>query len=114
MYICNLITVVNRHKHKPTLNDFYVGRGSVLGNPFTSLKFVKTKAEFKSETRRDSIKSYVEYLNEKIEKKDKTICDELNRIWQHAKKGNDVNLSCFCVPRPCHATVIKKIIEARL
>lgn len=109
-----MITVVNKQNHIPTLYDFYVGRGSPLGNPFTSIDFMKTKSLVKVKTKRDSIKNYVEYLEEKIKTKDKLICDELNRIWIVAKSGKSVNLVCYCVPKPCHATVIKKILESKL
>jgi hypothetical protein len=38
-----MITVVNKYKHTPTENDVYIGRGSALGNPFTSIMFFYKK-----------------------------------------------------------------------
>ena len=32
----NNINIVNKKDHAPTDRDFYIGRGSVFGNPFTS------------------------------------------------------------------------------
>lgn len=32
-----MITVVNKHWHKPTENDVYCGRGSPVGNPYSHL-----------------------------------------------------------------------------
>lgn len=102
-----MITVVNKYKHKPTEKDVYIGRGSILGNPFTSIKDRKTKAEFICNSREDSIKMFKDYLLDKIKKKDKKICDELNRIYNL----KEVNLVCFCKPKSCHGDIIKEIIE---
>lgn len=109
-----MIQVVNKHTHQPTENDIYVGRGSILGNPYTSIHGQSTKAEFTCETREDSIKCFSSHLKEKIQKKDKAICDELNRIWKIAKSGKLVNLVCYCSPKACHATIIKRTLEQTL
>ena len=73
-----MITVVNKYKHTPTENDVYIGRGSVLGNPFTSIQDRQTKAEFICGSREESVDSFREYLLKKISEKDKRICDEFN------------------------------------
>ena len=109
-----MIRVVNKHTHQPSENDIYVGRGSILGNPFSSIQGRETKAEFICESREDAIRNFSFYLKQKISDKDKNICDELNRIWKIAKSGRDINLVCYCTPKSCHATVIKRIIESKL
>lgn len=109
-----MIKVVNKHTHKPTQNDIYVGRGSVLGNPYTSIQGYSTKAEFICDSREESIKNFSSYLEEKIKLKDKVICDELNRVWKIAKSGIDINLVCYCSPKACHAHMIKKTLENTL
>lgn len=111
-----MVTVVNKYKHTPSENDVYIGRGSVLGNPFTSIKSRKTKATFVCNSIEESITSFEKYIQNKISKdkdKDKVNCGELNRIWKLAKEG-DVNLVCFCKPKSCHGDVIKNIIEGKL
>lgn len=108
-----MITVVNKKKHVPTPDDVYIGRGSALGNPYTSLPADrKTKAEFRCSSREESLQKFTEYLNKKIEERDKIVCDELNRIWKLSNKGN-VNLVCYCVPSPCHGNIIKNIIDKK-
>lgn len=102
-----MITVVNKYKHTPTENDVYIGRGSVLGNPFTSIKDRQTKAEFICESREESVEKFKEYILNKIAIKDKAVCDELNRIY----KMETVNLVCFCKPKSCHGDLIKQIID---
>lgn len=107
------IEVVNKHKHKPTPNDFYIGRGSPLGNPFTHMDLDSTKAQYKCETRDEAISRHRDYLIEKLESKDKAICMEIDRIVEAAKNGN-VNLVCFCKPKSCHGDTIKEIIEHKI
>ena len=109
-----MITVVNKKTHTPGDNDIYVGRGSVLGNPFTHLTWIQTKADFLCTTRYEAIERYKEMINKKIKDKDKEFCSELNMIWALAKKGIDINLVCYCSPASCHADIIKNIIESKL
>ncbi len=104
-----MITVVNKYKHAPTENDIYIGRGSILGNPYTSIQDRKTKADFICENREESVSKFKDYLLDKIAKKDKGVCDELNRIYQMT----EVNLICFCKPESCHGDIIKEIIESK-
>lgn len=107
------ITVVNKHKHEPTPNDVYIGRGSVLGNPFTSIQDRETKAHVVCDSREESIERYRQHLNDAITNKLKPITNELNRIYKLAKAGN-VNLVCYCSPKECHGDVIKEIIYSKL
>jgi hypothetical protein len=109
----NNIWVVNKSIHAPTENDFYIGRGSVLGNPYTSKILHETKAQFKCSSKEESIKSYKNYLNKKIENKDKNICDELNKIYLKSLE-TDIYLVCYCKPKMCHGDIIKTIITAKL
>lgn len=107
-----MIHVVNKHFHQPTRIDVYIGRGSPLGNPYSSLSGA-TKAEFQSDTREESIESFEKYLLDGIARKDTAICAELNRIWRLAKLG-DINLVCYCKPKSCHGDIIKRLIESKL
>tara|TARA_R110000868_G_scaffold115997_6_gene309362 strand:+ start:8109 stop:8438 length:330 start_codon:yes stop_codon:yes gene_type:complete len=109
-----MISVVNKYKHTPTSTDVYIGRGSALGNPYTGSKSVEnTKAEYQCESREVAIAKYKEYLMLAISEKNRYICDELNKIWLMAK-SSDINLVCFCKPKPCHGDIIKKVIENTL
>ena len=110
-----MIKVVNTKTHVPNENsvDFYIGRGSVLGNPYTHIKTKNTQAAYIVETRYEAIEKYKEYIKERIEKKDQVVCDELNKLWKAAKNG-DINLVCYCSPKSCHGDTIKTIIEQKL
>lgn len=114
------IIVVNKYKHKPTINDVYIGRGSPLGNPFTgSKKLEDTKAEFQCESREEAVEKHREYLDRKISEKDEVICNELNRIWLMSKENEEpIYLVCFCKQEnkevSCHGDNIKNVIELKL
>ncbi|WP_077920449.1 DUF4326 domain-containing protein [Spirosoma sp. 209] len=99
-----MITVVNRHKHKPSADDVYIGRPSLLGNP----------AKMDGEADRERvIELYRLYINAAIARRDVNICAELNRLYAKAKQGN-LNLVCYCKPKACHGDVIKEILESKL
>jgi hypothetical protein len=99
-----LITVVNKHHlkdHGPA--DFYVGRGSPLGNPY---KITSPEPAHRTNV----INLYRERLRSLIQQNDGPIIDELNLIANKILAGIPVRLLCFCKPKPCHGDVIKRII----
>jgi len=108
-----VIYVVNKYKHTPTEFDVKISRPSPLGNPFTSKDVKSTRAKYQSSSREESIKNFESYIVAKIAQRDKAICDELNKIYLMAKRG-DVYLVCFCKPQDCHGDIIKKIVESKL
>lgn len=104
------ITVVNKRFHKPTKNDIYCGRGSVLGNPFT----INNKDSLSNVgSRTKAIEYFKFYLDNKLAAKNKNICDAMNKIYLRAKNG-DVNLVCYCAPKACHCDYIKSLVEEQL
>jgi hypothetical protein len=55
-----MINVVNKYKHQASENDIYIGRGSVLGNPFSHLK--SSKASVVVNSREEAIERYKSWL----------------------------------------------------
>lgn len=109
-----MIEVVNKHKHQPSSTDFYIGRGSVLGNPFTGSKELSnTKALFQADSREEAIALYRNWINQKIQQRDPTVVAALNLIYLMAKQDG-VKLICYCKPQACHGDVIKELVEAKL
>lgn len=108
-----MIKVIHKKDSDKYENVFYVGRGSALGNPYTSIQGRETKAEFVVDSRKESIECFREYLLKSIENKDKNICDMLNQIYKLALKS-DVYLSCYCKPKSCHADIIKEVLESKI
>jgi len=107
------ILVVNKNVHAPTSTDIYVGRGSVLGNPYTSKDLATSKAIYQVNSKEEAIRSYREYLSVNIATGNNAICDELNNIYTMALKG-EVHLVCYCKPKDCHGDIIKDIVTAKL
>lgn len=92
------MNIVNKHTHKSSISDYYIGRPSDLGNPFSVEEFGRDSA----------IEKYKDYLCEKINQKDDKILSVLNLIYRNRSK---INLVCFCSPMKCHGEFIKNLIE---
>jgi len=102
----NKIHVVNKKDHAPTDKDFYVGRGSVFGNPYTSKPLDKSKAIYQAANKEDAITKYAEMLEVKIASKDKVVVEGLNEMLETLKQS-DIYLVCYCAPKRCHGDIIK-------
>jgi hypothetical protein len=106
------INVVNKYRHVPTTNDFYIGRGSPVGNMYSHLD--NTKALFKVDTREQAVEKYESQLKSDIETKRPGVINFLNQIYLKVKAGEEVNLVCYCAPKMCHGEVIRKIILEKI
>ncbi|MGB3205202.1 MAG: DUF4326 domain-containing protein [Crinalium sp.] len=88
----------------------YIGRagkgrkGSALANPF---KLVNAED---SAQRAWVIQRYREWLWQQIQASNPVVINELLLLKKQAEEG-DLNLLCFCAPRPCHGNVIKSCVE---
>ena len=86
--------------------EVYVGRSrwvgaSPLGNPFPHAKH----------GRAECIALYRQWLAERLADPTSGQSAELERIRQIAR-NHPVALRCHCAPLPCHAAVIKELIES--
>lgn len=107
-----MIQVVNKHIHKPTRNDFYIGRGSVLGNPYSHLP--GTLATVVVESREEAIEKYEHWIDQQMSNKNKDVIGALNAIATIVMQTGHVNLVCYCAPKSCHGDVIKEIVMQKL
>jgi hypothetical protein len=81
--------------------DIYIGRPSILGNPFTTK--AKSIAKVKVDTKDESLASFEEYARDRITKDPafkKAILD-----------CKDKTLGCWCAPRACHGHIIARLVE---
>lgn len=113
------ITVANKHKLQEIPKScktllITVDRSTALGNPFTHMQYIPTKAQYICTDREQSINKYREWLLEKIKQKDKAVTGCLNVIYTMVKHGFDVYLLCSCKPKSCYADIIKEIIDQKL
>lgn len=107
-FIKTNINVVNMKTHTATEYDFYIGRPSILGNPYTHLKDSKS-SKYIVETRDEAISLYEPYFHEKLEEQEFRF--EIIKIIDLYKKHGKVNLCCWCKPKSCHGDYIKKYLE---
>lgn len=91
--------VVNRRDER---EDVYIGRGSPLGNPFTSMQGGASKAEFFVATRAEAVASYRVWLWNEI--KEGRITPEYLRSLDGKKLG------CYCYPKACHGDIIVRAV----
>jgi hypothetical protein len=107
-----MIYVVNKKTFKRKSKDcaFYVGRPSVLGNPFEIGK---------DGIRQAVIQKYKDYIDRHLHNLSdnnylsKQIKIEISNLVALAKIS-DLYLVCWCAPESCHADIIKEILEKRL
>ncbi|MDE1766583.1 MAG: DUF4326 domain-containing protein [Thaumarchaeota archaeon] len=75
----------------------YIGRPSLLGNPFTHVKY-SSIVEKNCETREESINKFEDYA-----KMNRRILDAIYKL------PEDAILGCWCKPLACHGDVIIKL-----
>jgi len=108
-----MINIVNKKNHIETPYDYYIGRPSPIGNPFTHKP--KTRyGEHIVESRDSAIDNYEDWLKYKLLEKDPIIIEELRKISYQYKKDEEINLVCWCYPKRCHGEIIKKWLEDKL
>lgn len=105
-----MIKVLNKNKHDCSCGE-YIGRGSVLGNPFDWMGSKHPMVKYQVKDRETAIENYSRYLRERLENKDPEICAAMNKLWKIWWKEGKLNLMCFCSPLDCHGRIIKEILE---
>ena len=110
-----MIYVYNSHNEDYTSrpNNFYIGRPSILGNPFShnGVRSVFKTLTFK--TREQAIEAYDKYFDA-MYGKDEEFTKAFDEIYEHYKNGEDIYLQCFCKPLPCHGDVIADKLQRKL
>ena len=115
-----LITHAMRNKKLPRTH--YVGRPSVLGNPYTHLR-TPNKADITVANITEAVYAYDDYITEAINEGNERIIDALNVILDDAEQGGTIHLCCWCKDEVtpystdnelCHADIIRDIILTEL
>ena len=110
-----MIIVYNSHiddyTSKP--NNYYIGRPSPLGNPFTHNGVKTSLAKLSFKTREEAIEAYGKYFDEAYGKNTE-LTKAFDEIYEHYKKGEDIYLQCFCKPKPCHGDIIADRLQRKL
>lgn len=104
------IRVHNQKTHGRNPGDFYIGRPSVLGNPFSHMS--GTLAKNKVATRDEAVAAYKKWILQKLaengpEKK------EFDRLVQHYKENHHMVLVCWYAPQKCHGDILAELIAKK-
>ena len=110
-----MIYVYNSHTEDFTShpNNFYVGRPSILGNPFSHNGVRTNLAKLTFKTREEAVEAYEKYFD-KMYGTDEEFTKAFDEIYQHYKNGEDIYLQCFCKPKACHGDVIAEKLQRKL
>ncbi len=110
-----MIKLYNIHNedHTSNKNNFYIGRGSILGNPFTHDGKRSSLAKLSFKTAEEAINAYKLYFKE-MYLTDIEFKNEFDKIFDLYKNGEDIYLQCFCYPKPCHGDVIIEELQKKL
>ena len=87
-----MCSVVNKYKEP---YDVYIGRGSVLGNPFPINDNI-------GDTREVVIEKFRQYLLQSVK--------DGNITLEYLASLDGKVLGCFCKPKPCHGDVIVRAV----
>lgn len=106
------IIVVNKHNpngYNLVVGEHlvYIGRGSILGNPYSW--GLHTEAKYRVRNRDEAITKYADYMIAMV-KTNPEYRAEMVRIGAMANAGT-VYLQCFCAPKPCHGDTVKMFLE---
>ena len=100
------VAVVNRHSAHPAapwVTRVYIGRPSVLGNPYP---VGQGEGQFDRET---SVGLYDVWLTSRLNELGSAESVELVRLVELARTG-PLELECFCAPRLCHGDILARHI----
>lgn len=102
---------MNKKTHKPTPDDFYIGRGSVMGNPYHSKESNHPQALYKVETDDEAIQGYQIHFEDRFEN-DSEFKNSVKSLILRELDDKTTNLVCYCAPNKCHGDFIKELVEA--
>ena len=91
-----MITIVNKHHGS---SGVYVGRPTVLGNPYTLQVYTRT----------DAIARYRIWLRQQWQRHGE-VHAALLQLARRYKACEQLTLVCWCAPRRCHAEVIREAV----
>lgn len=94
-------------------NNYYIGRGSILGNPYTHIKDKKTLALYVVKDRDEAISKYSSYYDV-MYGSNKEFTKTIDEIYEKYKNGETIYLECYCKPLPCHGDIIAQKLQQRL
>jgi hypothetical protein len=93
-----MIRIENKRTYRGA--GVYIGRPSLLGNPYRASVCGRQKA----------IMLYRRWLWDRINERGE-VYDEVMRLAELVAKQGDLTLICWCSPEQCHGDIVKRSIE---
>lgn len=113
------IYIIHKMRTQNMPNTVYVGRPSVLGNPYT-IHDTRIEGHEKVDSIEEAVQEYEQYFDDIVDAgEDEEFLNELEKIYALALTG-DVYLACWCKDevkpfntdyKLCHADVIRDFIN---
>lgn len=99
------IYVYNRRREDYSFleNNYYIGRGGILGNPYSHLPEDKCQALYKCRTREESLEKYDSYFD-LLYGHNREFTQVIDEMYEKYKRGEDLYLECYCKKHPCRDT----------
>lgn len=109
------IIVYNTYKedHTSNPNNYYIGRPSILSNPFTYDGRKSSLARLSFKTIDEALEAYKIYFK-KMYETDILFKHEVDEIYDKYKNGETIYLQCFCDDTKCHGYIIRDELQKRL
>lgn len=105
--------VVNKRFHTPTELDLYIGRGSILGNPYSHIK--SRYETIKVDSREEAIENYKKLIRSYFDSKKENEITEYIRDLALMDRYFNIKLVCYCKHPDrevkCHGDIIKEICK---
>ncbi len=101
------IVVGRKGVNMPYYLNVYIGRGSVLGNPYP----VTSETSGSRDERRNQVcDKYTQWFEMSMNDMNSPQHREMVRLWKLLKEGKHLNLQCFCSPLRCHGDTLKAFL----
>lgn len=104
---------IKTEDHSSEKNNFYIGRPSILSNPYTHDGKRSSLARLSFKTREEALNAYEMYFHEMM-KSNAEFKNAFDEIYEKYKNGENVYLGCFCKPLACHGDFLAKELQKRL
>lgn len=96
-----MVEIYIRNKKTYNGEGEYIGRPTVLSNPFIITK---------NQHRHTTIDRYAIWLKDAIKHNAPEVLTELERLFSILKDKQKLNLICWCSPKLCHGDIIKQVL----
>lgn len=111
------VILLNKHRDAIPRDAVYIGRGTILGNPFSHIES-SFKGITKVASRKEACEEYHKLFHSIIEGKNDirkvTVMNLLDSLAERLDAEGELHLCCYCAPNQCHGETIATYLEDRV